>query len=55
MRAPPEAIAKSKVRAAFDRLTREVIVRVAIAVIALATTLIYLTLALNATGGLSVA
>jgi len=48
MRALPEAIAKSQVRAAFDRLTRDVVVRVAIAVGALSTTLVYLMLTLNA-------
>jgi signal transduction histidine kinase/DNA-binding response OmpR family regulator len=59
MRALSETIAKSTapkstVRAAFDRLAREVIVRISIVVVALATTLIYLLLALNAVGGPSV-
>jgi PAS domain S-box-containing protein len=50
MRALPETIAKTHVRAAFDRLARDVVVRVGIAVIALTSTLIYLVLALNAAG-----
>src|SRR5258708_26963653 len=50
MRALPETIAKTHVRAAFDHLARDVVVRVGIAVIALTSTLIYLVLALNAAG-----
>jgi signal transduction histidine kinase/CheY-like chemotaxis protein len=51
MRALPETIAKTDVRAAFDRWARQVVLRFAIAVIALATTLVYLMLALRAAGG----
>jgi len=50
MRALPETIAKTNVRAAFDRLAREVFLRVGITVAALTTTLIYLMLALKAAG-----
>src|SRR5215470_11251024 len=51
MRALPETIAKTDVRAAFDRWARQVVLRVAIAVGALATTLVYLMLTLSAAGG----
>ena len=50
MRALPETFAKTHMRAAFDRLARDVAVRVGIAIIALASTLVYLVLALNAAG-----